>query len=88
MAGISNERKQEVLRQIYNIVESCPSVKKYNLPIWIDDWVAAQSLVGEEILENNPHNDDKDCYRAGPKFEEGLKKYGITIELGAIIIKS
>ena len=79
MAAISTERKQQVLQHIYNIreVKGDPVVKKHNLPVWVDDKQAAQSLVKEGILGNALDNNDGDCYRAGPRFKEGLRKYSI-----------
>jgi hypothetical protein len=82
MTGISitTERKHQVLQHIYEVREGKgdPVVKKHNLPIWVDDQQAAHSLVKEAILEGDLHNDDGDCYRAGYRFVEGLRKYGIV----------
>lgn len=79
MTAISTERKQQVLQHIYDIREGKgdPVVKKDNLPVWVDDKQAAQSLVKEGILRDGLDNNDGDCYRAGPRFKEGLRKYTI-----------
>jgi len=80
MTGISTERKHQVLQHIYEVreVKGDPVVKKHNLPIWVDDKQAAHILGKEGILESDSHNDDGDCYRAGYRFVEGLRKYGIV----------
>lgn len=80
MTEISTERKRQVLQHIYEVreVKGDPVVKKHNLPVWVDDKQTARSLVEEGVLEGNSYNDDGDCYRAGYRFVEGLRKYGIV----------
>ena len=82
MVEVSKKRKQNVLQHIYNVryVKGNCLVKEKNLPIWIDDQQAAQCLTREGILSDDPNNHDRDCYRAGPLFRYGLRRYEIDIK--------
>ena len=79
MARMGTERKRQVLQYICEVrdVKGDPVVKEYNLPVWVKDKQAARSLVREEILAGDSNNDEGDCFRAGYRFAEGLRRYCI-----------